>query len=251
MSGRREFFASSLKMLCLCTGGGFLAALALQARDKYYLRPPGAENEERFLSLCIRCGLCVDACPYDTLKLATLKDVAQQGTPFFEARKTPCYLCDDIPCISKCPTNALDKSYLEKEKGVLEVKMGTAIVDSTNCIAYWGIRCEACYRACPLIDKALKIEMKHNERTEKHAFFLPVVDNEFCVGCGKCEQACVTQKAAITILPQKFVLGQGGSNYVRGWDNKGEDKLKNAPTKNLPTPKQNQRALDYLNEGDL
>lgn len=251
MSGRREFFASSLKMLCLCTGGGFLAALALQARDKYYLRPPGAENEERFLSLCIRCGLCVDACPYDTLKLATLKDAPQQGTPFFEARKTPCYLCDDIPCISKCPTNALDKSYLKKEKGVLEVKMGTAIVDSTNCIAYWGIRCEACYRACPLIDKALKIEMKHNERTEKHAFFLPVVDNEFCVGCGKCEQACVTQKAAITILAQKFVLGQGGSNYVRGWDNKGEDKLKNAPTKNLPTPKQNQRALDYLNEGDL
>lgn len=251
MSGRREFFASSLKMLCLCTGGGFLAALALQARDKYYLRPPGAENEERFLSLCIRCGLCVDACPYDTLKLATLKDAPQQGTPFFEARKTPCYLCDDIPCISKCPTNALDKSYLKKEKGVLEVKMGTAIVDTANCIAYWGIRCEACYRACPLIDKALKIEMKHNERTEKHAFFLPVVDNEFCVGCGKCEQACVTQKAAITILPQKFVLGQGGSNYVRGWDNKGEDKLKNAPTKNLPTPKQNQRALDYLNEGDL
>ena len=241
MADRREFFASSLKMLCLCAGGGFLTALALQERDKYFLRPPGAENEERFLSLCIRCGLCVDACPYDT----------QQGTPFFEARKTPCYLCDDIPCIRECPTNALDNTYLKKEKGVFEVKMGTAVVDSANCIAYWGIRCEACYRACPLIDKALKIEMKHNERTDKHAFLLPVVDNEICVGCGKCEKACVTEKAAITILPQKFVLGRGGSNYVRGWDNKGEERLKTAPTKDLPLPKQNQKALDYLNTEDL
>ena len=250
MSDRREFFASSLKMLCLCAGGGFLAALAVQRKDKYFLRPPGAENEQRFLSLCIRCGLCVDACPYDTLKLANLSDLAQNGTPFFEARKTPCYLCDDIPCIRECPTNALDNKYLKKEKGIFEVKMGTAVVDTANCIAYWGLRCEACYRACPLIDKALKVEIKHNERTGKHALTVPVVDNDYCVGCGKCEHACVTEKAAITVLPQGFVLGRGGSNYVRGWDNKGEERLKDAP-KDLPLPKQNQRALDYLNEEDL
>ena len=134
MSDRREFFASSLKMLCLCAGGGFLAALAVQRKDKYFLRPPGAENEQRFLSLCIRCGLCVDACPYDTLKLANLSDLAQNGTPFFEARKTPCYLCDDIPCIRECPTNALDNKYLKKEKGIFEVKMGTAVVDTANCL---------------------------------------------------------------------------------------------------------------------
>ena len=79
---------------------------------------------------------------------------------------------------------------------------------------------------------------------------VPVVDNDYCVGCGKCERACVTEKAAITVLPQGFVLGRGGSNYVRGWDNKGEERLKDAP-KDLPLPKQNQRALDYLNEEDL
>lgn len=249
MSDRREFLLHQLKMLCLCAGGGFLAALAVQRKDKYYLRPPGAEDEERFLSLCIRCGLCVDACPYDTLKLASLTDLAQNGTPFFEAREIPCYLCDDIPCIRECPTNALDNKYLKKEKGIFEVKIGTAVVDTANCIAYWGLRCEACYRACPLIDKALKVETKHNERTGKHALIIPVVDNDYCVGCGKCERACVTEKAAITILPQKFVLGEGGSNYVRGWDSRGEERLKNAPTKDLP--KQNKGALDYLNSGDL
>ncbi|WP_198151046.1 4Fe-4S binding protein, partial [Hyphomicrobium sulfonivorans] len=36
---------------------------------------------EDFLSACVRCGLCVRACPYDTLKLATLGDPAALGTP--------------------------------------------------------------------------------------------------------------------------------------------------------------------------
>lgn len=250
MNDRRKFFASSAKVLCLLAGGGLLATLAIQKKEGYFLRPPGADDEERFLSLCIRCGLCVNACPYDTLKLANLGDLAQNGTPFFEARKTPCYLCDDIPCIRECPTNALNSSYLDKEKGIFEVKMGTAVVDTANCIAYWGLRCEACYRACPLIDKALKIETKHNERTGKHAKLVPVVDNEHCVGCGKCEHVCVTEKAAITILPQKFVLGHGGSNYVRGWDSKGEERLQNAPIYR-DTPKQEQSTFDYLNKGDL
>ncbi|HEB8531697.1 TPA: ferredoxin-type protein NapG, partial [Campylobacter jejuni] len=49
MKGRREFFVSAFKAACLCTGGGFLANLALKADDNYALRPPGAENEARFL----------------------------------------------------------------------------------------------------------------------------------------------------------------------------------------------------------
>ena len=31
------------------------------------LRPPGAKNENAFASACVRCGQCVQACPYDTL----------------------------------------------------------------------------------------------------------------------------------------------------------------------------------------
>lgn len=64
-----------------------MANLALKADDNYALRPPGAEDEARFLSKCIRCGLCVKACPYDTLKLASLLDSPKNGTPFFKARK--------------------------------------------------------------------------------------------------------------------------------------------------------------------
>ena len=257
MANRREFFANSAKLLCLCASGGLLAALATQRKDKYFLRPPGAEDEERFLSLCIRCGLCVDACPYDTLKLANLTDLAQNGTPFFEARQVPCYLCDDIPCIKECPTNALDDKYLKKPKGVFETKMGIAIVDTTHCLAHWGLQCDACYRACPLIDKALRLETKHNERSAKHVLLLPTVDNDICTGCGKCERACITEKASITVMPRDFVLGRPGPNYVKGWDEADQQRLQNAIEwqkdyqREHKDTKQNQGAIDYLNTEDL
>ena len=46
--------------------------------------------------------------------------------------------------------------------------MGLAvIVDQENCLSYQGLRCEVCYRVCPLIDRAIKLETRHNARTGK------------------------------------------------------------------------------------
>lgn len=245
MKDRREFFNSAFKGLCLCAGGGFLANLALKADDSYVLRPPGAEDKARFLSKCIRCGLCVKACPWDTLKLAGLLDSAKTGTPFFKAREIPCYLCKDIPCIKECPTDALDKKHLEQ--GIESLKMGIAVVDTSTCIAFWGLQCDACQRACPLIDRALKLEYKRNERTAKHAFLVPVVDNEVCVGCGICELACITEEPSIRVLPSEYVLGKAGNHYIKGWDKKDEKRLKDVDSSKHFDPK---KAQDYLNDGN-
>jgi len=59
--------------------------------------------------------------------------------------------------------------------------------------------------------------MRPQERTGKHAFFLPVVDSEFCTGCGKCESACILEEAAIKILPLDVAKGRLGDHYRFGW----------------------------------
>lgn len=245
MKNRREFFKTSFKVVAFGVSVGAFSKI-LSSDKKAYLRPPGADDKKHFYANCIRCGKCVIACPYNTLSLASVLDTPPNGTPFFEPRKTPCYLCEDIPCIKACPTDALDKKYLKE--GVLNTKMGKAVVDDSSCVAYFGIQCDACYRACPLLDKALKLEYKRNERTNKHGKLIPVVVNEACVGCGKCERVCITDKPAIKVLDNELVLGKMGQNYIKGWDSDDESRLKGVDTK---VKLDKNKAVDYLNDGDL
>lgn len=229
LNSRREVLKFGLKAASLAIAGGFLwsTQTGLKAQT-LLLRPPGAKKEGDFMASCIRCGLCVEACPFDTLKLARLGEGVSFGTPYFTPRTTPCYMCQDIPCTVACPTDALDKKLVSSE-GKLDInksRMGVAVVDMYSCIAFAGIQCDACVRACPLINKALLLEYRRNERTEKHAFLLPVVDANYCTGCGKCENACVTKKAAIFVLPLELGLGEAGDNYVKGWIEGDDKKLK-------------------------
>ena len=63
-------------------------------------------------------------------------------------------------------------------------------VDHENCLNHLGLRCDICYRVCPVIDKAITLEPQNNPRTGKHALFIPMVHADACTGCGKCEKAC-------------------------------------------------------------
>ncbi len=181
------------------------------------IRPPGANNEMDFLSACLRCGLCVRDCPYDTLKLSKLGDNVVLGTPYFEARDIPCEMCEDIPCVKACPSGALDPQL----KNIDDAQMGLAVlIDQEACIAFQGLRCEVCYNVCPVRDKAISIDYLHNKRTGKHALFIPVVHSSDCTGCGKCEHACILDEAAIKVLPTKLAKGELGKHYRLGWDEK-------------------------------
>lgn len=178
------------------------------------LRPPGAGAEADFLGACVRCGLCVEACPYDTLKLARLLTPVTTGTPYFEARAVPCEMCDDIPCVAACPTGALDSTLTDID----EARMGLAVlIDHETCLNWQGLRCDVCYRVCPLIDQAITLEPSHNTRTGHHALFIPTVHSDACTGCGKCEHACVLEEAAIKVLPRELAKGELGAHYRWGW----------------------------------
>ncbi len=218
------------------------------------LRPPGAIDEPDFVKACIKCGLCVEACPYDTLKLSTPSDNKVTGTPYFTAREVPCYMCTNIPCVPVCPTGALDVNKLlasvENETKKLDVnksRMGLAVVNKESCIAFWGIQCDACYRACPLLGEAITIEYSQNERTGKHAYLKPVVNAEICTGCGLCEHACITEIPAIKVLPLKIATGKVGDHYIKGWDAEDEKRL-NKTSVGSSTDKDNTGAIEYLND---
>ena len=249
---RRKFFLTIARAAGLAVLGGLTwSAFVDEVKaSSLILRPPGALKEDDFLATCIKCGLCVEACPFDTLKLAKPGDNKPLGTPFFEPRDIPCYMCPDIPCVPVCPTDALDIFSVQNKEKKLDInkaQMGVAVVDDNSCIAFWGIQCDACYRACPLLGKAITVEYTKNERTGKHAFLKPIVHADVCTGCGLCEKACVTEKAAIFVLPREVALGRAGDYYIKGWDKGDEERLEHATSKTTKTELSKDSAVNSLN----
>ena len=166
------------------------------------LRPPGTHGEQDFLSRCIKCGKCIEACPYVAISPAGGDTGFAVGTPAIDARTQACRLCEDFPCQAVCPTGAL--------RGVAQrsdVRMGTAVIDEDLCIAFQGLRCEVCYRACPLIDEAIAIDYRMREGDAIHAVFAPVIVQDSCVGCGLCVQRCVVGEPEVAI---RIAVGDEG-----------------------------------------
>lgn len=217
---RRRFLLDSARFagaVAVATLGLGLYSRQAKSLPPQALRPPGARPEAEFLGACVRCGLCVRDCPYDTLRLSAFGDNVPVGTPFFIARDVPCELCEDIPCVAACPTGALDKRLTD----VNEARMGLAVlIDHENCLNWQGLRCDVCYRVCPVIDKAITLELHTNPRTGSHALFIPTVHADACTGCGKCEKGCVLEEAAIKVLPVEIARGELGRHYRLGWDEK-------------------------------
>lgn len=244
---RRAFLTRLAQGAALTATGGLVWAYLLEQQARatpFALRPPGARPEDDFNALCIKCGQCARACPYDTLQLAPAGADMPIGTPHFVPREVPCYLCEDIPCQVACPTGALG-THLET---IDDARMGLAVIDRENCLSWQGLRCEICHRECPLQDDAITVET-HPRKISRHAMFVPVVHSSHCTGCGICEQACPTELAAIRVLPRRLVEGRMGDHYRYGWREDAPPLPESSP-QDAPgaggTP-----GLDYLNEDGL
>jgi ferredoxin-type protein NapG len=148
-----------------------------------WLRPPGAADEALFLERCTKCGDCAKVCPYGSITFHP-----QNGTPVIFADQMPCYLCEDVPCIAACATEAL-----LPVAGREQIRMGLAVVSHRVCTAEQG--CHACVSKCPT--DALSMEFDRQRL---------VVMTERCVGCGLCEQVCQTVNDHVAIRVTPFRL---------------------------------------------
>ena len=150
-----------------------------------WLRPPGAVQESLFLERCTACGDCVDVCPYDTIQISK-----QDERPIIFPDQTPCYACDDFPCVVACETEAL----LPVHGGIAGVNLGKAKVNLHRCTASQG--CNACVSKCPT--DAIHMDFSS---------FCISVSQPQCIGCGICEYVCasVNDRIAIKVEPVRLL----------------------------------------------
>lgn len=139
-----------------------------------WLRPPGALQESRFLSVCTQCTDCQEACPYDSIRRLGPEFGDAAGTPAIVASESPCYLCEDMPCIAACEPQAL----LPVTRS--DVRMGTAEVHLDRCYLSRNQPCDYCVVRCPIGEAAIRFDAEG----------LPEVVGDRCTGCGVCAYLC-------------------------------------------------------------
>jgi ferredoxin-type protein NapG len=225
---RRDFIKySTLGVLGLAMAGGIGLSPYLHS-DELRLRPPGAVDEKEFLGLCIKCGQCLQVCPYHSIKLADWGKGHGVGTPYIDARERGCYACKAVPCVLACPTGALDHTCEKAE----DIHMGIAVLEfSDTCIAmsntpiptgfntrmhdfvdsarnvtqleldalekldsYEGKQCTLCADMCPIPNPMSAIAMVPDKDGGKRP---EIYDG--CIGCGVCEEVCPTDKPSIVV----------------------------------------------------
>ena len=213
---RREVLRTSAAAATVGVTGGIVHLLLRQHSSQFpavkrpyekaagIIRPPGALHEPDFLSACIRCYRCQDACEPGAIQFYIERNGALYHTPYVDPAIKGCTLCNK--CGPACPTGAI-VAFADKS----DVEMGSVELREDLCLSFKAKRirqeqelltqlgreptevdaqeerrgpCGECFMFCPLRNRAIKLE--------PGAFLAPLVFPDECVGCGMCEEICRT-----------------------------------------------------------
>ena len=198
--GRRNVLTAGT----LGVGAACLSRVHPQASDRVFnpalIRPPGAVEEQEFLSRCIRCGECMKVCPTNAIQPANLEaGIEGMWSPVLNMNVGYCEF-DCTLCGQVCPTGAIRELSLEEKH---KIKIGQSFVDKNRCLPYASARpCIVCEEHCPTPTKAIWVEDIEvtNESGRKVLVQQPHVDPELCVGCGICQNKCpIKDKSGIYV----------------------------------------------------
>lgn len=186
--------------------------------DGSLLRPPGSVPEAQFLQLCIQCGECFKACPFNVLQPAGF-ELGVRGL------WTPRVLPDGAGCDPSCancgqvcPTGAIRALPLEEKR---VARIGLALVDEATCLPLAGKEaCQLCVDECTAAGydaiEFLRVGVETDEAgmpVEGTGWLAPEILPELCVGCGLCQARCyainVKEKRSLSESAVQIVAGAG------------------------------------------
>ncbi len=190
-NSKRNFLLSAMIMLF---GGRFLRTSAIdvpQPQQETKIRevkhhpvsPPGSRSIDNFNKSCTACTLCVTACPTNVLQPSFLEYGIGGLLQPHMNFHTGFCNFDCTVCGEVCPNGAILPLTQEK-KHVTQI--GVVKFERENCIVYTeNTSCGACSEHCPT--RACDMVPYIGELT------IPEVDEDTCIGCGACEYICPTR----------------------------------------------------------
>ena len=212
---RRAFIAGSAGGV---VSGFLISRSAAAGTAPALIRPPGAIPEQAFLRTCVRCGLCVSACPTGVLQPTGHRAGVDalwtpRAVPVWSGCSSSCNRCGQV-----CPTGAIRALPLPEKRAA---RMGLAVVDEASCLAHTGEQaCRLCVDQCADTGYAavelIRIGVLRDGGgipVEESGRLAPTVRADKCVGCGLCQTRChainVVERQLLASSAVSVVAGPG------------------------------------------